>query len=123
MAAYVHPDVQDNGIQVIKDYTENLYICNAQPTTFTEASSTYKLGTKSAPTIGNPENATSGRKVVVSAISDGSVSATGTATWFALTDDSASKLLVAQALASSVSVTNGNLFTLTSLAINIKDPA
>lgn len=123
MAAYIHTDAHDAALNVIKNNTENLYICSAQPTTFAEASSTYKLGTKASPTIGSPEAGdVSGRKITVSAISDGAVSANGTATWVALTDDSASKLIAAQALNASQSVSNGNEFTLTAFDIEWPDP-
>lgn len=123
MAAYIHTDAHDAALNVIKNNTENLYICSAQPTTFAEASSTYKLGTKASPTIGSPEAGdVSGRKIVVSAISDGAVSATGEATWVALTDDSASKLLAAQALNASQQVTASNEFTLTAFDIEWPNP-
>jgi len=122
MAATLHNDVFDNGLAPLATIVENLYICSAQPTTFAEASSTYKLGTKATPTISAPADHTSGRKVTVSAITDGTVSANGTAAWFALTDDSASKLLVAQELNATQVVTSGNTFTLTAIIVAIPDP-
>ena len=122
--AYLNDDVLDDGLQTLTDDTENLYICSTEPTTFAEASSTYKLGTKASPTVSAPTNGdASGRKVTVSAISDGTVSATGTAGYFALTDDSESKLLAVQALSSTQGVTNGNTFTLTEFDITFPDPA
>jgi len=124
MAAYLHSDVYDNGVAPLTTLVENLYICSAMPTTFAEASSTYKLGTKAAPTITGPttRGAGGGREVTVAAISDGAVQATGTASHFALTDDSASKLLAAGDLAAPQGVTNGNPFTLTSFAVGIPAP-
>lgn len=122
MAATLHDDVLDGALNIVKNLTENLYICSAQPTTFAEASSTYKLGTKATPSFTGPADHTSGRKVTVDAITDGTVSGTNTATWFALTDDSASKLLVAQELNASQAVTSGNVFTLTACIIALPDP-
>lgn len=123
MAATLHDDVLDGALNVIKNNTENLYICKtAQPTTFTEASSTYKVGVKASPSFTGPENDTSGRKLTVDAISDGSVTGDGTAGWWALTDDSASKLLVAYELNATQVVTNGNTFSLTAMKINLPDP-
>lgn len=123
MAAYINDTVLDQALSYIDTNVENLYICSQQPTTFAEASATYKLGTKAAPAISAPQNGdTTGRKVVVSAITDGAVSATGTATWIALTDDSASLLLVAQELNASQGVTSGNTFSLTEFDITIPDP-
>jgi len=119
----LHDDVFDNGLTVLDTLVENLYICSTLPTTFTEASVTYKLGTKATPTVSAPaDRAGGGRKVTVSAITDGVVSANGTAGFYALTDDSLSKLLAANNLASTQVVTSGNTFTLTAFDIGIPDP-
>ena len=124
MAATFHDDIFDTGLSQLTTIVENLYICSTMPTTFAEASSTYKLGTKATPTITGPADRTGGgREVTVSAISDGTVDATGNAGFFALCDNSASKLLVAQALAATQDVTLGNPFTLTSFKVGIPDPA
>lgn len=122
--ASLHDDIFDTGLSQLTTIVENLYICSTLPTTFTEASSTYKLGTKATPTITGPaDRAGGGREVTVGAISDGSITADGTAGFYALTDDSASKLLAAGALSATQAVTNGNPFTLTSFKIGIPDPA
>lgn len=124
MADFLHDDVFDNGLNVLSTLVENLYICSTLPTTFTEASSTYKLGTKSAPTISAPgDRVGGGRKVTISAITGGTISATGTAGFYALTDDSASKLLAQGNLSATQAVTSGNTFTLSSFDIGIPDPA
>ena len=119
----LHDDVFDNGLNVLPD-TENLYILSADPGLTWENIASYKLGSKAAPGVSAPADRTGGgREVTVSAISDGSVTATGTATHFALTDDSASKILASGALSASQAVTNGNTFTLTAFDIGIPDPA
>lgn len=124
MADFLHNDIYDSGLAQLTTIVENLYICSQQPTTFAEASTTYKLGTKAAPTITGPtDKAGGGREVTVGAVSDGVISADGTAAFFALTDDSNSKLLAAGNLASSQGVTNGNPFTLTSFKIGIPSPS
>lgn len=122
--SFLHDDVLDAALDVIDDDTENLYICSAEPSTYAEAQTTYKLGTKATPTISAPANGdASGRKVTISAIADGTVDANGTASHWALTDNSASKLLAAGALSSSQVVTSGNVFTLTAFDIEIPDPS
>lgn len=124
MADYLHDDVYDNGLAPLTTLVENLYICSAQPADFTEASVTYKLGTKAAPTITGPTDrgGSDGRQVTVSAISDGTIDASGDATHFALTDDSATKLLAAGDLAALQAVTIGNPFSLNAFNIGIPDP-
>lgn len=122
--AFIADKVFDSGLTVLNTDTENLYICSAEPTTFTQASSTNKLGTKAAPTVSAPQDgATDGRRVVVSAITDGTVGATGTATHWALTDDSLSLLLATGALSASQAVTSGNTFTLDAISVTVRDAA
>jgi len=124
MADFLHSDVYDNGLAPLTTLVENLYICNALPSTFAEASATFKLGTKAAPGITGPTNraAGGGREVTVGAITDGTVDTTGTASHYALCDNSASKLLAAGDLAATQGVTSGNPFTLTSFKVGIPAP-
>ncbi len=128
--ATLHNNVFDNGLSQLSSNVENLYICSQEPTTFTEASTDpgsggYKLGTKSGPSIANPsDRSAGGREVVVAQITDGSVGYTGTATHYALTDDSTSTLLATGSLSGGgQSVTSGNTFSLTEFAIGIPDPS
>jgi len=120
MAGYINSDVLDNGLSLINTAGNKLVICSQLPGTYTEANTTYALGSKTSPTISAPQARTpDGRKVVVSAITDGTVSATGTASHFAILDTTGSRLLAAQALASTQSVTSGNTFTLGAVDIGI----
>lgn len=127
--AALHNDVFDNGLDVLNSvdgYTENLHILSADPGIdfAVITAGTTVLGVKATPTISHPGDRTGGgREVTISAITDGSVTATDTATHFALTDDSASKILASGALDASQVVTSGNIFTLTEFAIGIPDPA
>ena len=95
----------------------------AEPTTYTEATSTNTVGNKTGLTmtaLGN--GAVDGRKVDTPAITDGSVTATDTAGWWGLTDAS-SVLHAAGALSSSQAVTSGNTFTLDAISLTIRDAA
>lgn len=122
--AALHNDVFDNGLSVIDGNSENLYLLSADPGLVWENIATYTLGLKAVPSIAAPsDRAGGGREVIVSAIIDGAVTATGTATHFALTDDSASKILVSGSIAASQVVTTGNVFTLTEFTVGIPDPA
>ena len=116
--------VLDAALQYIIDNGDVLYICSAEPTTYTEASDTYCLGSKSGPTIGSLTDAAGGgRQITVSAIADGSVTASDDASHYGIVDDGSSDLLAAGALSAPQAVTSGNTFTLTSLTITIPDPA
>lgn len=124
MAAYLNDRVYDNGLTVLDTEASHLYINSTQPTTYTEAITTYALGVKATPTVGAPAaKAGGGREVTVSAITDGTVSGTGTAGFFSLVDSSNTRLLAAGPLSATQSVTSGNTFTLTSFKIGIPDPS
>lgn len=104
------------------DTVENAYICSQEPASYTEASSTYKLGTKASPSIAAASDRSGGgRKRTVAAITDGTVDSTGTATHKALTDNSLSELLVTTALSSSQAVTASNPWTTTAWDIGFAD--
>ena len=120
--ASLHDDVLDNGVKYVDDNVENIYILSADPGLTWANIASYKLGTKASPTCGAPEDgASNGRRVVFSAITDGVVNAGGTATHFAVTDDSATKILASGPLSSSLSVATGSPWTLTSFSITIPD--
>ena len=123
MAAFLGDRVFDNGLTVLDTEADKLYITSSQATTYTEAITTYALGVKDTPTVSAPADRTGGgREVTVSAITDGSVTGTGTAGFYALVDSSNSRMLASNALSATQSVTSGNTFTLTSFKIGIPDP-
>jgi len=120
MAAFLHDNVLDQGVKYIYDNVSALHIVSQACTSYANVG-TYTLGNKASPTCGAPENgASSGRRVIISAITDGEVTATGTATHFALV--SADTLLACQELNAPQAVTIGNAFTLTALSVTIPDP-
>lgn len=83
---------------------------------------TYTLGNKASPTIGSPQDrAGGGREAVIAAFSDGSVTATGTATHWCLVDTVNSRVLAANTLTASQAVTSGNTFQLAAIAVSIAD--
>jgi hypothetical protein len=116
--------VFDNGLSVLDTEANAIHVTSQEATTFTEATSTYTLGNSTSLSIGAPQDRSGGgREVVVAAISDGSVTGTGTVTHYAIVDTVNSRLLATGSLTASQSVTSGNTFTLSSVSIGIPDPA
>lgn len=116
--------VFDNGLTVLDTEANRIDITSQESTTYAEATSTHTLGNSTSLSIASPtDRSGGGREVVVAAISDGSVSGTGTATHYAIVDTSNSRLLVTGSLSASQSVTSGNTFSLASFTIGIPDPA
>lgn len=123
MANNVSSRVLDNGLTVLDTEASNIYICSAEPTTYTEASATYALGTKAygaggafaAPSAGSPN----GRKVASTATTDGMVTTGGTATHWAVTDNANSRLLAVGSIAAPKAVSTGQPFGLPSFNITL----
>ncbi len=122
--ASIGDTVLDTGLDSLDTLADRIDICSQEPTTYAEATSTYTLGNETSITISAPQDrGGGGREVVVSAITTGSVTGTGTATHFSVVDVSETDLLATGSLSSSQGVTSGNTFTLTSFTIGIPDPA
>jgi len=118
--AFLNDEIRDQGLDYATTNGTRIDICSQEPTTYAEATSTYTLGNDTTTTGATTDGDTDGRKVVVAAISGGSVTSDGTATHWALTDGS-SVLLATGALAASASVTSGGSFDLAAIDITIRD--
>lgn len=120
------PMITDSALDALLNYIdtngEKLHICSAEPANYAGVAGV-TLGNKTSPAIAAPsDRSPNGREIVVAAISDGSVTGTGTAThWCIVKDSATSELLAAGALASSQGVSSGNTFTLTQFAIGVPD--
>lgn len=118
----LHNDVYDDGLNAIVNNANVLHILSADPGLTYASIATTTLGNKSLPTINIPENHTTGRKVTVDAITDGTSTDTGTGSHFALVDSVNSKILASAPLDANVSITSGTDFTLTALYVAIPAP-
>lgn len=123
MAASLEDRVLDFGLDVLDTESTHIRICNSEPTTYAQATTTYVLGFKSfgagnvfgSPAAGTPN----GRKVTSAAVTDGTITTSGTANWWAITDEASSRLNAHGALSASQVVTSGNTFTLSAFDIRI----
>lgn len=112
--------VFDSGLTVLDTEANKILITSAEATTYTQANATYALGNSTTLSIGAPAaRSGGGRQVTIAAITDGSVTATGTATHYAIVDTTNSRLLATGSLSASQAVTSGNTFTLSSAVIGI----
>tara|TARA_R110000822_G_scaffold7074_1_gene29263 strand:+ start:3655 stop:4023 length:369 start_codon:yes stop_codon:yes gene_type:complete len=115
--------VFDNGLTVLDTEANRINITSAEASSFANVAAV-TLGNSTSLSIGAPQDRSGGgREVVVAAITDGSVTGTGTATHYAIVDTVNSRLLATGSLTASQAVTSGNTFTLSSVAIGIPDPA
>lgn len=122
--ATLNDRVLDSGLSVLDTEANKIVVTSQEATTYTEANATYALGNSTSLSIGAPaDRSGGGREVTVAAITDGSVTGTGTATHYAIVDTVNSRLLATSTLSASQAVTSGNTFTLASFTIGIPDPA
>jgi len=121
MAASLEDRVLDLGLNVLDTETSSVSVCSSEPTTIAIAATSGLLGYKGwgagnafgSPAAGSPN----GRKVSSVAITDGTITTSGTASWWAAF---ASGTLHAHGTLSSAQVvTSGNTFTLASFDIRI----
>lgn len=118
--AFLADSLLDLALQALEDNADRLDICSSEPTTYEEATTTYTVGDAVPAYTGPGDGDVSGRKTAIDAITDGSVSATSTAVFWALTDGSTT-LYATGSLTTSQAVTAGNVFTLTTFDIEIPD--
>lgn len=121
---FINDNVLDSGLSYAKTNATHIYVCSAEPATFTAATSTNALGNKNFGTgavfpaaiaAGSP----SGRKITTAAVTDGSITGTGTASHWAITFATSSILIAASSLSASQAVTTGNTFTLGAFDIRL----
>lgn len=119
--AFLTDNAMDGGLDYLTTNGVRIDICSSEPANYAGIAAV-TLGFKAGLTVGAATNGdTSGRKVVVPAITDGAVTGTGTAAFWVLSDGSA-ELLASNDLASTQGVTSGNTFTLPAIDITIADP-
>ncbi len=117
----------DAMLAVIANAVDRIDICSTQPTTYTEATSTYTLGnvTLTAGVGGGDWTAAngdvSGRKITMAQQTGVSISGSGTAQHIAGTDGSSTLWFVTTC--TSQSVTSGNTATINAIDIEVLDAA
>lgn len=122
MAKSVHNDVLDGAFDVL-DQADLMTVCNAEPTTRTEAVTTFKLADVAMTPntdFTKADGDTSGRKCTVAAKSGVSVDTTGTATHVALVDGTR---LLYVTTCTSQGLTSGNTVNFPAWKVEIADPS
>ncbi len=122
MAKIVDDSVLDGALNIIKNNVTGISVCSTQPTTRTEAITTYMLATKtitSTDCTGPVNGDVSGRKLTLNQQATITITNSGTAQHIALT--SATTLLYVTTCTSQA-LTSGNTVTIPAWKIEIADP-
>ena len=123
MAKSVHNNVLDGAFDIL-DQCDLMTACNAEPTTFTEAITTFKLADVALTPdtdFTKSDGDTNGRKVRIAAKSAVPIDTTGTATHVALTKSTGSLLLYVTTCTSQA-LTSGGTVDFPVWDIEIADP-
>ena len=124
MAGFITDEALDAGLDyLITNGSRVDELKTAEATTYSLATvdGTNSLGNKTGLTLGATANGpVDGRKTVIPAITDGSVTETETAGFWALTDGT-SLLLATGPLTSTQAVTDGNTFSLDAIELRFRD--
>jgi len=124
VAKSVHDNVLDAALNYIANNGDVIYVCSAEPTTLTEATTTYALADipslTSSDYTGPANGDSSGRKLTVDQQTGVTIDTTGTATHVAIVDASTALLYVTTC--TSQSLTSGNTLTMNAWDIEIADP-
>jgi hypothetical protein len=122
MAKSVHNDVLDAALSEIEDNCNLMTLCSQEPTTRTEAVTTYALADIAMDTgdFAIADGDTSGRKLTVAEQAGVTVDTSGTGNHVALVDDTR---LLYVTTCTPQSVTATNTMTFPEFDIEISDPA
>ncbi len=118
--AFLIDTVFDSGLSSADTNGTQIDITSAEATNITEAITTFTLGNDAVNTGAPQAGTVDGRKVVVPAITAGSVTGTGTAAFWALSNGT-SILIATGPLTATQAVTSGNTFTLDAIDITLRD--
>lgn len=115
--AFFDNTIYDNGLSTLTANVNRVVLCSQEPTSFAQVA-TYGLAEKTSYTVGAPApRGGGGREVTCSAVSGGTVTASGTATHYALV--SGTVLYATAALSPAQVVTSGNTWSCASFKIGI----
>jgi hypothetical protein len=121
MAKSAHDDVTDAYLEEIQSNVNLMCACSTQPTTRTEAVSTYALATVAIASgdMAIGDGASGGRKLTIAAKSNVPITAGGNMAHVALVDNSKLYFVTTSAL---LALLAGNLLNIPSWSITVNDP-
>lgn len=113
----------DNGLVGLAAVCDKIFICSSEPATYTDATSTFALGSQNfgagavfgSPAAGSP----TGRKITSAPIASANVSANGTVVRWAAVDSANSRLLAEGALSGGQAVNTTEFFSLAAIPLHV----
>jgi hypothetical protein len=122
---FVTDSALDAGLDYVADNADKIVVCSQEPTTYTQAATTYFLGGVAIDSTDftKANGDVSGRKITL-AQQTGTVTNTGTASHWAVIDDTDTELVATGALSASQGLTADNPLQINAVdVLEIKDPS
>lgn len=120
---FINDNVFDSGLAYAIANGSRIDLCSVDPVGVYATVTANTLGNKTGLTPAAASNGlVDGRRSIVPAITDGTVTGTGTASHWALTNGT-STVIASGPLTASQAVTSGNVFTLDAISITLRDAA
>lgn len=119
---FISDEVFDAGLDYADTNGDSLTITSTDPGGVYATVTANALAVEVVNTGATTDGVVDGRRVVVPAITAGSITATGTASHWALTDGTA-VVIASGALTATQAVTSGNSFTLDAISVTIRNAA
>lgn len=116
--------IPDANLDLMLDVVEgtNIHVCSAEPTTYTEATSTFNLATDAVGSYTKANGDVSGRKNTQAGTTGTSITSSGTATHVAITTTTGSVLELVTTCTSQA-LTSGGTVDIGPFAHEIQDPS
>jgi len=121
--SYFTDNAKDAFLTYIRSRLTGLYVCSQEPATYTEAISTYALGSKASPLCEALGDYPGGRQFRVNEINDGTVTTTGSASHMALVDSTGPELLATEELLTTQTIIMGEPFSVAEFYVRSPDAA
>lgn len=119
---FISDEVFDGGLDYADTNGDSLTVTSADPGGVYATVTGNALAVEVVNTAVPEDGAADGRRVIVPAITAGSITATGTASHWALTNGT-DTVIASGALTATQAVTSGNSFTLDAISVTIRDAA
>lgn len=126
MAGVLNSLVLDFGLDVVADEATHIVVCSSEPTAYSLCSigSSNLIGYKSfgaGGCFGSPESYEGGRKIDMTAITDGTITTTGTVRFWCAIDEVNGRMLGYAPISNPGVETAGNQFKMPTLSIRMRN--
>lgn len=120
MPLAVHDSILDKGLEELRLKAKKIHACTSQPANFAGVAAV-SVGVVATTNGAVTDRTPDGRQIVLTPATGGTYTAAGTVSHYAIVDDTASLLLIADAVAVAKAVNSGDPIQLGTLTVSLPD--